>query len=616
MKRMNIRIVMAGLVVVSALGGFGGEGAGVPKVSVFHWTVNQLSNVRKLTLEQSVALLRSVGVEGLDCDYREKRLAEYYAAGLKPASLFGFMHFFTEDGGRKECDEFVATAVKYGVPRIMCIPSSFTGGVFNDAEYAKNREALAYLVEAGRKAGVTVTVEDFGSSENMCSSVPHLKRLMKEIPDLKFALDSGNLVYSGTGGDILELMSFVKGRIAHVHLKDQPRSNTRDFVTLGLGVVPNERIVRTVRADGYDGWYTLENPVGEDPVDDIVRQIAVLRHWCATERDCRMKIPPAGRIVEDRPGYNSWPMIQSVGNKLVCIYSRGTKHDIFEGVRGVWAKTSADGGRTWSDPVKVVDEPDYGEVPIGKGLDESGAALFWVRCFGGRKPHHSLYRTTDGKTFECLSTPELSPLPMQITDVQSVPGRGLVALWFAGNYRDDDCHKCWGEVVSTDNGRTWTQRTIGAELAKDRWPTEPSFVRLPDGRLLGIARSERYDAEKALQWQLQSTDGGLTWTCEETNIRDVMASTPSLILDAKRNRLYNYYYERGKGVLKRRVVDPEAVWGKPRTWPAPETVAGGGNSPWDAGNANATVIGDVHYVSYYSGAGANTSVVVAPVRAE
>ena len=41
-------------------------------------------------------------------------------------------------------------------------------------------------------------------------------------------------------------------------------------------------------------------------------------------------------------GYNSWPMIQAVGGKLVCAYSRGSGHTIGEGRRGVYAKTSSD----------------------------------------------------------------------------------------------------------------------------------------------------------------------------------------------------------------------------------------------------------------------------------
>ena len=31
-------------------------------------------------------------------------------------------------------------------------------------------------------------------------------------------------------------------------------------------------------------------------------------------------------VVQDVSGYNSWPMIQAIGDKLVCVYSRGTAH--------------------------------------------------------------------------------------------------------------------------------------------------------------------------------------------------------------------------------------------------------------------------------------------------
>ena len=324
--------------------------------------------------------------------------------------------------------------------------------------------------------------------------------------------------------------------------------------------------------------------------------------------------PPNGRVstVETGMGYSSWPMIQSVGGRLVCVYSRGTAHNVDQGVRDAWAKWSADGGRTWSQPVAVAVSPDYGETPIGKGLDETGAALFWVRAYGGRKPHHALYRTADGERFELVSTPELSPLPVQITDIFHVPGRGLVALWFAGRY-GDLADKSWGEVVSADGGRTWKQRTVEKDLPKSEWPTEPSVARLADGRLVCIARTEVLSGEGARQWQMESADGGLTWTRRATNIRDVFASTPSLLFDAKAGLIYNYYYERGKGTLKRRVAKPDSVLGNPLAWPEPEVVARGSDSPWDAGNANATSLGGAHYVAYYSGRGRDTSVVVAAV---
>ena len=316
--------------------------------------------------------------------------------------------------------------------------------------------------------------------------------------------------------------------------------------------------------------------------------------------------------VESGMGYSSWPMIQAVGDRLVCVYSRGTAHSINQGLRDALAKWSADGGKTWSQPVAVAASPEYGETPIGKGLDKTGAALFWVRAYGGRKPHHELYRTTDGERFELVSTPELSPLPMQITDVFAVDN-GLMCLWFATGYSKKVSNSSWGTLFSADNGRTWKQTAVESNLPLAELPTEPSAARLPDGRLICIARSETLEGDGVRQWQMESTDGGLTWTRKATNIRDVFASTPSLIFDATSGLLYNYYYERGKGTLKRRVARPDSVVGNPLAWPEPEVVARGSDAPWDAGNANATSLGNTHYIAFYSGKEGATSVVVAAV---
>jgi hypothetical protein len=327
--------------------------------------------------------------------------------------------------------------------------------------------------------------------------------------------------------------------------------------------------------------------------------------------------PPPIRLVQDRPGYNSWPMMQALGDKLVCAYSSGTAHNIVEGVRGVYARTSKDGGKTWEPEVCVTNQPDYGEVTIGKGLDENGAMLLWVRCYGGPKPHHSLYRTVDGTSFELISTPPVDPLPMQIMDVVHIPTVGLVSFWFSG-YKDGSC--AWGTMVSTDNGATWTQNIVEDKLKSADLPTEQSMVYLGDGKILGMARTESHVGDSQFsQFQLTSTDYGKTWTKQRTNIRNIMSSSPSLILDAKTGYVSNYYYERGRGVIFRRRVKPEDVFEDPMAWPDAEAVALGSEVPWESGNCNATFIGDDHYVSFYSGSGKQTSVYIAhvpPVKEE
>lgn len=360
-------------------------------------------------------------------------------------------------------------------------------------------------------------------------------------------------------------------------------------------------------------WIRIQREPG-DPADTFTRPVGL-----AMVKITPVEKPAESYVVQAVSGYNSWPMMHSIGEKLVCVYSRGKGHTIGEDARAVYAKTSTDGGKTWTEEVEVANTPSYGEVPVGKGSDSSGAMLLWVRRVG-KERIQDLYRTTDGVTFKLISTPDLAVRPMQITDVFSVPNVGLMALWFAGDYGDKPTNS-WGLITSKDDGLTWTQTTVEADLPKGEWPTEPAAVYLGDGRILAIARTELggVTTERA-QFQMESTDYGATWTRSRTNIGDVAHSTPSLVLDRKTGLLSNYYYERGRGVLRSRVVDPQCVVGHPLSWPASKAVATGSAVMFDAGNVNATVIGDKHYLAFYSGEAPDTSVMVsmlpAPVRKE
>lgn len=310
--------------------------------------------------------------------------------------------------------------------------------------------------------------------------------------------------------------------------------------------------------------------------------------------------------------YNAWPMIRKVGTRLICIYSRGLRHTIDESDRAVFARVSDDLGRTWGAEISVCDSPDFGEVPAGKGGDAAGAALFWVRrcrsLHTGWELHHDLYRSTDGLTFEKIAAPELDPEPIQITDIFDLPEQGgLMSLWFAGNYRGQDCNS-WGTLTSRDNGRTWQQHVVENHLPKDQWPTEMSVVPLGNGHLLGIARRERGPGIQA-QFQLESFDSGRTWHKSVTNIKDILESTPSLLL-LEDGRIAQYYYQRDAGLLKRRTAFPAEVAGHPEFWPEPEILAAGSRDSCHAGNVNAVDIAGIHAIAYYTGTPQDTAVML------
>ena len=337
--------------------------------------------------------------------------------------------------------------------------------------------------------------------------------------------------------------------------------------------------------------------------------VALITVFCSLMVACSQK----GTVVyavEDAPGYNCWPMIQNIGDRLVCVYTVGKYHDPSEKGRGAYARYSDDGARSWSERVLVDEKPDYGTSSIGKGTDSEGNALFWIRRMNA-DPRMALYRTGDGKTFELISTPYLDPSPMQITDIFHTP-EGLECLWFSDDYSDSQDNKSWGVLISKDNGLNWEQRVIEKDLPKKDWPTEPSVAVLGDGRLLAIARCEMIGGS---QFQLTSYDWGKTWNKTTTNIDDVRQSTPTLIYDKNKGLIYNYYYQRGEGLLKVRTASVKDILDNGNAWSEPQILAEGGRErPYDSGNANAVAMKSRHFITYYSGDPVNCSVVVAARR--
>ena len=64
-------------------------------------------------------------------------------------------------------------------------------------------------------------------------------------------------------------------------------------------------------------------------------------------------------------------------------------------------------------------------------------------------------------------------------------------------------------------------------------------------------------------------------------------------------------------------TDPLSAFGgdNPGSWPVSDVVATGSQVTFDAGNVNATVIGDTHYLSFYSGKDPDTAVLVSALPA-
>ncbi|QYN36224.1 sugar phosphate isomerase/epimerase [Pseudonocardia sp. DSM 110487] len=115
---------------------------------------------------------------------------------------------------------------------------------------------------------------------------------------IALCLDTGHLLIGGT--DPAELTRQAPHRIAHTHVKDvdlglarQVQSGRRTYTEavregiyrpVGCGDVDFTAIVSHLRAEGYPGWYVLEQdtilteePSGEGPLTDVRASVAALR---------------------------------------------------------------------------------------------------------------------------------------------------------------------------------------------------------------------------------------------------------------------------------------------------------------------------------------------------
>lgn len=306
-----------------------------------------------------------------------------------------------------------------------------------------------------------------------------------------------------------------------------------------------------------------------------------------------------GFYVSTDDGYNAFPFIGTVKDKLVCVYSVGKNHTDNTSV-DIFAKTSPN-GVIWSKAKKIISTENVRDTITGLGHDSLGIIYFWNRKGTPVNADCSfdLYKTSDGIVFTKKSSPVFDIKPSHIGDALHIPTVGVIS--FYNTYRAN--RNSYGYVLTKDGGETWSQIEIASPTTQSDTPTEIYGVYIGDGKIIALGRSE----DSAAMFQIQSNDYGKTWETKKTNITDVYLSTPTLIYGDD-GYITVYYYNRADGKLKKRRAIASTVFENPSSWGEPSNIASGAVGQ-DAGNANSVKFNGNNIIAYYSGTDTETSVI-------
>jgi inosose dehydratase len=169
-----------------------------------------------------------------------------------------------------------------------------------DDEWATLVDGIARVIEIAGERGLAVGVHPHYGT--VIQAPHHVERLL-ETSSAPLCVDTGHLMVGGA--DPLAVVEAAGDRVSHVHLKDVAEGLAEQVLRggttyggavrvgmyrpLGEGDLDVRAIVRTLLANGYRGWFVLEQdtvlaaapPEGAGPVEDAAASFEFLRRLAA-----------------------------------------------------------------------------------------------------------------------------------------------------------------------------------------------------------------------------------------------------------------------------------------------------------------------------------------------
>lgn len=275
------------------------------RISVFYDHIAEAAEQSGLSIGKILEKCSGYGISAVEIQYtrlKENRKTICKAldkAGLSISSVYDFFDLGS-DSPDKEIErayDMLKAASELGAGKVLVVPGALnmseaaeltacagdydTTAAYMDgnATVQNMKKSLMQICAEAEKYGITATMENFDGFCQPFSRINELLWFMKNVPGLKYTLDTGNFAFSDENE--LEAVEVMKDYIVHVHCKDRAVDETvggkyckgMGASPAGGGYIPMGEIIQRMLNRGYEGFFAIEHFGAADQLE-YIRQSA------------------------------------------------------------------------------------------------------------------------------------------------------------------------------------------------------------------------------------------------------------------------------------------------------------------------------------------------------
>jgi sugar phosphate isomerase/epimerase len=182
-----------------------------------------------------------------------------------------------------QAEAYIDMAKALGAPFVRVFCGNVPAGMPRDTALDRAADDLRRLGDFAAARGVMVVAETHDASTRTDDLMVLIRRANHPAVEVLWDIHHP---YRAAGESIAHSLRTLDGHVRYTHLKDSAMNpdGSHTYVPIGQGDVPLREAIDGLRAQGYDGWLTLEwekrwVPTLADAAEVLPHYITTLRGW-------------------------------------------------------------------------------------------------------------------------------------------------------------------------------------------------------------------------------------------------------------------------------------------------------------------------------------------------